>query len=307
MTSSSNRPTTTTVSTDSDARSPALDLSFTKIAGGALAAVTTAVAASFLGVNGTLTGAAFGSIVSSVAAALYGASLKTAHTRIRTTRTVVTGLGRAGGGGRGGGGTALDPQDPSGVPADLVGRSVTLPGETMIQPTPEGHGAPSAGSVPVYPGHAAPPSRPGRRVPWKSVAALAGIVFLVAMAVIFVTEVLIGHPISNSKESGTSVSNVAPFVAPVERRSETESPSESPSPSESSSESPSTTSESPSPTDSGSLAPGDTTTQPGDQGASPQPTDGGQTTGQDGGQNPTQPAVPTGSAAADVVPSPTGS
>jgi hypothetical protein len=300
MTSSSNRPATTTVTTDDDARAPALDLSFTKIAGGALAAVTTAVAASFLGVNGTLTGAAFGSIVSSVAATLYAASLKTAHTRIRTTRTVVTGPGPAGSGG------ALDPQDPSGVPADLVGRSVTLPGETMIQPTTEGQGALSAGSVPPYPGHPAPRSRRERRIPWKSVAVLAGIVFLVAMAVIFVTEVLIGHPISNSQQSGTSVSNVAPFVAPAERTSETESPSESPSPSESSSE-PSTTSESPSPTDSASLAPGDTTSQPGDPGVSPQPTDGNQTPGQGGGQVSSQPAVPTGSAAADVVPSPTGS
>jgi hypothetical protein len=286
MTSSSNRPATTTVTTDeSDARAPALDLSFTKIAGGALAAVTTAVAASFLGVNGTLTGAAFGSIVSSVAAALYAASLKTAHTRIRTTRTVVTGRGRAG---------AEDPEDPSAVPSELTGRSMPLPGETMVLPTAEGH--PSAGSVSPFPGHQGPSPRPGRRIPWKSVSVMAGLVFVVAMSAIFVTEVLIGHPISNSQDTGTSVSRVVQReVAPAPETEESPSPSESASPSDSPSESPSTTTESPSPTDSASLAPGETT-QPGDT-ATPQPTGDGQTA-PDGGQSP---AAPTDSAAAGAT------
>jgi hypothetical protein len=147
MTSSSKQPAsragTTTTTETTEAPERALDLSFTKIAGGALAAVTTAVAASFLGVTGTLTGAAFGSIVSSIAAAVYAASIKTAHTRIRSTRTLVTRTRGAGG---------SDPQDPAGLPADLTGRSVTLPGETTV--SPEAAAGPVAGSVPPYPSRA---------------------------------------------------------------------------------------------------------------------------------------------------------
>jgi hypothetical protein len=55
----------------------------------AAAAVTSAVAASFAGVAGTLIGAAIGSIVSTVAGALYADYLSRAGDRIRTTRTVV--------------------------------------------------------------------------------------------------------------------------------------------------------------------------------------------------------------------------
>jgi hypothetical protein len=288
MTSSSNRPATTTVTTDdSEARTPALDLSFTKITGGALAAVTTAVAASKLGVNGTLTGAAFGSIVSSIASALYAASLKTAHTRIRTTRTVVTGRGVAGAG---------DPEDPAAVPAEHTGHSASLPGETLVLPAAEGH--PSAGSVPPYPGHLTPPPRRERRIPWKSVSIMAGLVFVVAMGAIFVTEVLIGHPISNSQESGTSVSRVVQRdIAPATETEESPSPSESSSASESPSESVSTTTGTLSPTDSASLAPGETT-QPGDT-ATTQPTASGQTATD--GQSQSQPAAPTGSAAAGAA------
>src|SRR3954447_22047633 len=55
-----------------------LGLSLTQIAGGALAAVTAAVAASYLGVAGTLIGAGLGSVVSSVAAPLYSTSLSRA-------------------------------------------------------------------------------------------------------------------------------------------------------------------------------------------------------------------------------------
>jgi hypothetical protein len=260
MTSSSNRPATTTVTSESDeGRERALNLSFTNIAGGALAAVTTAVAASFIGVSGTVTGAAFGSVVSSVAAALYAASLKTAHSRIRTTRTVV---------GQGGAG---DPQDPSALPAELTGRSMPLPGETMVFPTPEGQGGPTPGAVPPAPRYRERSQSRSGRFPWKPVAALAGLVFVVAMGAIFATELVIGHPISNSRETGTTVSRVVQGdVAPAERTKKSSSTSTG-----SSSESPSssTTSESPSPTDTASLAPGETT-QSGDTTSAPQSSDG---------------------------------
>src|SRR3954453_3085270 len=68
---SSTRSTATTVSEEK----PAGGLSLTQICGGALAAVTAAVAASFLGVAGTLIGAGVGSVISTIAAALYSHSL----------------------------------------------------------------------------------------------------------------------------------------------------------------------------------------------------------------------------------------
>lgn len=289
MTSSSNRPVTTANDPPDQAPTPALNLSFTAVAGGALASVTTAVAASFLGVSGTLTGAAFGSVVSSVGAALYAASLKTAHTKIRATRTVVP-LAGAG----------ADPQDPSSLPADLTGRSVSLPGETVVMPTAEGHGGPSAGSVPLHAEDRVAHPRE-RRLPWKPIAVLTGLVFFSAMAVIFVTEVFLGHPISNSQQTGTSVSRVVSgdIARPPERTepSTTETTQTSSTTSSSESPSPSATTDSPSPSDSGSLAPGETT-QSGDPGASPQPS-----TGASGGtgqtdQSTSQPAAPTDSPSA---------
>jgi hypothetical protein len=277
MTSPSNRPATTTTET-TEARTPALDLSFTKIAGGALAAVTTAVAASFLGVSGTLTGAAFGSVVSSVAAALYAASMKHAGTRVRaTTRTVIT---------RAPFGSTADSSDPTALPA-----------ETMVLPDAAGAAGPDgrAGTS-----GAALPSRrdvvrssPNRSF-WKPVAVLAGIAFAISLGFITLTEGFLGHPISNSQGSGTSIGTVvggdAP-VAPTKHRKPVESTTTSDSPSESPSDSPTDSpTDGATPTD--SVAPGDTTTGPGDQASTSDSTATGQT---QGGQVQSQPAAtPTG-------------
>lgn len=59
-----------------------LGLSVPQLLGGAGAAVSSAVVASYLGVAGTLIGAALGSIVSTVCAALYTNSLKSAHDKL---------------------------------------------------------------------------------------------------------------------------------------------------------------------------------------------------------------------------------
>src|SRR3954469_9644094 len=83
VTSSTRSTTTTTAVTE---RPPAGGLSVTQVSGGALAAVTAAVGASYLGVAGTLIGAAVGSVISTVAAALYSNSLSRAA---RASRTLV--------------------------------------------------------------------------------------------------------------------------------------------------------------------------------------------------------------------------
>src|SRR3954451_4915281 len=81
---SSTRSTATTATEEK----PAGGLSLTQICGGARAAVAAAVAASFLGVAGTLIGAGVGSVISTIAAALYSNSLNRAA---RVSRTLVVG------------------------------------------------------------------------------------------------------------------------------------------------------------------------------------------------------------------------
>ena len=75
-----------------------------KLLAGALAAVTGAVVASFFGVEGTLIGAALGSILVALGEALYTRSLASAHTLAR--RSLVRRVGQGAGGGEDDAGTA---------------------------------------------------------------------------------------------------------------------------------------------------------------------------------------------------------
>lgn len=61
----------------------AMGLTFAQVAGSSLAAVSSALAASFLGVAGTIGGALVGSLVGTVGTAVYSHSLRTAGTRLR--------------------------------------------------------------------------------------------------------------------------------------------------------------------------------------------------------------------------------
>lgn len=60
------------------------DLSATQVAGGALAAMTTAALGSRLGIAGTIAGAALASVIAAVAGALYTASLRSTHDKVKT-------------------------------------------------------------------------------------------------------------------------------------------------------------------------------------------------------------------------------
>src|SRR6476620_6007159 len=64
------------------------DISAAQVAGGALAAVSAAVVASFLGIGGTLVGAALGSIVASIGGALYSHSFQRAGYRLGETKVL---------------------------------------------------------------------------------------------------------------------------------------------------------------------------------------------------------------------------
>jgi hypothetical protein len=64
---------------------PRFELSATQLVATALAAVTATVAASYLGVAGTVIGAAVVSVMSAIGNAVYAHSLRTTHARLRST------------------------------------------------------------------------------------------------------------------------------------------------------------------------------------------------------------------------------
>lgn len=69
---------------DEEHEQPRLELSVTQIVASALAAMTAAVLASFLGVAGTLIGTAVMSIIATTGSALYKESIRRTHERLRT-------------------------------------------------------------------------------------------------------------------------------------------------------------------------------------------------------------------------------
>ncbi len=205
------RPTETRPAEAAEAESSKpLGLSLTQIAGGALAAVTAAVAASFLGVAGTLIGAALGSVVSSVAAALYSASLTRAA---RVSKVLVV---RPAGSGTGP--LEASAQDPAAVPP-------VIPQEPLV---------PAA--APWW-----------TRLRWKPVALVAGGLFVAAMAVVSVSELVLGHPLSDSTQTGTTLTNlgdpagssIPSTPTPEQSPGTTPSPSDTPAPTSTPSPSPS--------------------------------------------------------------------
>jgi len=151
-----------------------LDLGVAQVAGSALAAVTAALAASTLGVAGTILGAGVGAVVATVGSALYAHSLRRATERVRQLRLMEM---RPTGGVRW-------PAPRSRASAD--DEPPTLPLTTATEPLP------------------AEPEDAGRR-PWRRSALMIAGGFALALAGITAAEAVIGHPLSSSKESGTSV------------------------------------------------------------------------------------------------------
>jgi hypothetical protein len=195
VTSSPRSTTNTTVAE----QPPAGGLSVTQVSGGALAAVTAAVGASYLGVAGTLIGAAVGSVISTVAAALYSNSLSRAA---RVSRTLVVRQ-------------TLVPPEPDPQPEIA---------EEPDGPRPEPH--PLRNSV-------------WQRINWKPVLLVAASVFVAAMAVISFSELVLGHPIANAGQSGTTLSNLGGSSS---QTTPTSTPTDTPTPSSSGTETPSATS-----------------------------------------------------------------
>ncbi len=187
-------------------RQPFFGLSPYQLAGGALAAISSAVVSSYLGVAGTLTGAALGSVVSTAGAAIYTQSMKSAHSRISS------GIQAAG---HGQSGTPLPgTQSATATYQPATARLAATPETTRLEASPAHRGP--GGDVLVV------DTRRGflsglwlalRTVPrrvWLSAAA----VFVFAIAVITAFEVLTGRPVSatvsgSQTSGGTSISSFA--------------------------------------------------------------------------------------------------
>jgi len=147
-----------------------LGLSLPQVIGSALAAATSAVAASFLGVAGTLIGAVVGSVVATIGGAVYSHSLVLAASQLRVVRVP-------------------DQTDSDQATPDLFDGEIDP--DRDVDPL----GAP------------APKTKPAERRWLRLVAGLAlGVVL--ALAAITAVELVIGHPISGSTSSGTSVGQV---------------------------------------------------------------------------------------------------
>lgn len=210
-------------------RSTVLGLSGAQLLAGAGAAVTSAFAASRIGVGGTLVGAAVGSVISTIAAAAYAHSLTTAGRRLRRIPTVIRT-----------------------VPAGSEDAAARVPAvdETLVLPVVEETTTTTSADE-------------RRRGGIKALVAGGVAIFLIAMAVITVLELGIGRPVSDSGSDsggGTSVgrllggsqeetptpSPTTPSPTTTDLPTVTSSPSDSPTPQASPSQTP--TSGEPSPT-----------------------------------------------------------
>ncbi len=105
---------------DRERRTPVLGVSTLQVSASAAASVTSALAASFFGVAGTLIGAAVGSIVSTIAGALYTNYLGRAGARLAATTEVVI--------------QRIPSEVISTTPLRHLTRPTDLPGRESLQP-----------------------------------------------------------------------------------------------------------------------------------------------------------------------------
>lgn len=166
-----------------------LGLSIPQLLGGAFAAVSTAVVASFLGVAGTLIGAALGSIVSTVSAAVYTSMANNAQSRVRQVAIRPT---------RGARGATAAPRSA----------------EPRRDSTPSGRRFDLAAAR--------------RAVRPRTLLAATAVVFALAIGLITALEIGLGRPVSASEttgtRSGTSLSQVVQDVSGQSAPAPTEAP-----------------------------------------------------------------------------------
>lgn len=156
------RPETTDRPDQPEEKPQGAQLSATQIAAGALAAVSSAVVASFFGLAGTLIGAALASVISTVSAALYSNSLQKTNEKLRQAR------------------------------GQLTGKQARVE-ETRVQEAPA-----AAPATQVLPDHLDPRRAPAPkpRPRWTRVAVYAAAVFALAMGIVTGIELIGQRPVS---------------------------------------------------------------------------------------------------------------
>ena len=179
---------------------------------GALAALTAAVLASTFGVEGTITGAAFGSVVATVGGAWYAWSLERTHHRLRPKVENIASVARS----------KTDKDQP--VTRTVTSIAPTSPAAAAAGQDGKADGAERAPGI----GHTFNESGQLRRRPrWLVLGLAAFSAFVIAMAAITVYEVITGKPVSaqvgGSDVGGTTI-NARPDRAPTP--GPTESPTE---------------------------------------------------------------------------------
>ena len=152
---------------------PTLDLSLSKIVGGALAAMTADALGSRLSVAGTIIGAALASVIAAVAGALYTASLKRTQDKVRTVWT-----GRTAGGAQ----------------------------PTRVETVSWDH-APTAGEAPSQALRRPSGPRTASRVSWKGIVVAALAAFGIAAVSLTGYELISGHALSGG--TGTTITQAA--------------------------------------------------------------------------------------------------
>jgi hypothetical protein len=167
--------------TETEAASGRPKVSAVQLAGSSLAAVSAAVIASTLGVEGTIVGAAVGSVVAAVGDAWYSWSLGRTQDRLRTSAQSIVASARTKTG---------------------TGRSVgaaSVASEAAAEPSPNADASPAGGDQQAAAGYGEVPGtagEPRRRPPWRKLVIGAIGAFLIAIAAITVFEVATGQPLA---------------------------------------------------------------------------------------------------------------
>jgi hypothetical protein len=201
-----------------------VDLNVVQVVASALAAVSSAVLLSTVGVAGTLIGAAVGSVIATVASAVYSYSLQASRQRVAAAQAAA--LARVGRSRRAGQQAVLDPEDP-----EIKAAARPRLGEAL------------------------------GKLPWKRISLVTAGVFAAAMVAIVSFELIAGRSVSTithgTDGNGASTSipglgkaNATPTRTPTETpttATPSATPSESVAPSPSAASSPSVTPSEPPP------------------------------------------------------------
>ncbi|MFC6899531.1 hypothetical protein ACFQGX_30060 [Nonomuraea dietziae] len=169
---------------------PRFELSVPQIAGGALAAVTAAVAASYLGVAGTFVGAAVASIASTIGGAVYTHYLKRANEQIKQHTVIAW----------------KDREDTAPIHVDGEGELATAVQATVRPDEPHSDTLVMA------------PIERRRRIPWARLLAAAALVFTISTGVILAYQGVSGSRVDEQTRGARDVPAVEHHRAPQNER-----------------------------------------------------------------------------------------